>query len=408
MRKSLIGLSIGLVMLAGTLIPFENDGLPLGDSKYKHQLLHLEKDKMVGTASKKEVSVEDIVAANPKTRVFMVGEYHDSYLCHTLQRDFLETLYKRNKKIVVGFEFFKRKDNEALDQFRLGKIDEKELLEKTGWYAANGLNFGYTRLVMDVIRKYNIKVVGLNVPRKVVRKVSTMGFHRLPEEEKALFPTIHTPNKDHEYFIRSQFGHFSVQMDGWFRNLYMAQKCWDVIMAESMRRQLKRKENRGHVGVIIAGSAHIDYKLGIPFRYRLATKRDRITTIVPVYMPEQDDEDEDAEEHPMLKMMAKSLKPAAVFSRGLADYVFTVPRETAPHFPVLGVSGKITDDRFVVSRVKKDSLADKKGIEKGDVILSFDGVPVKTVEQLRTMFAVKNWDDTFKMEIGKTIKIVRE
>ena len=408
MRKTILVLSIGLVMLAGTLFPFENDGLPLGDSKYKHSLMHLEADKMAATASKQEVTVEDIVAANPKTRVFMVGEYHDSYLCHTLQRDFIEALVKKNKKIVVGFEFFKRKDNEVLDQYRLGKIDEKELLEKTGWYAANGLNFGYTRLVMDVIRKHKIKVVGLNVPRKIVHKVSTMGFDRLPAEDKALFPTINIPNRDHEYFIRSQFGDFSVQMDGWFQNMYMAQKCWDVIMAESMRRELDRKENRGHVGVIIAGSAHIDYKLGIPFRYKAADKRSRITTIVPVYLPEKDDEDEDGEEHPMLKMMAKSLKPAAVFSRGLADYVFTVTRDTTPYFPVLGVSGKIKDDLFVVSRVKKDSLADLNGIEKGDVILSIDGITIKSVEQLRTIFAAKTWDQELKMEIRKTVKIVKE
>lgn len=408
MRKTILVLSIGLAMLAGTLFPFENDGLPLGDSKYKHLLMHLEADKMAATASKQEVTVEDIVAANPKTRVFMVGEYHDSYLCHTLQRDFIEALVKKNKKIVVGFEFFKRKDNEVLDQYRLGKIEEKELLEKTGWYAANGLNFGYTRLVMDVIRKHNIKVVGLNVPRKIVHKVSTMGFDRLPPEDKALFPTINIPNRDHEYFIRSQFGDFSVQMDGWFQNMYMAQKCWDVIMAESMRRELARKENRGHVGVIIAGSAHIDYKLGIPFRYKAADNRSGITTIVPVYLPEKDDEDEDGEEHPMLKMMAKSLKPAAVFSRGLADYVFTVTREITPYFPVFGVSGKIKDDLFVVSRVKKDSLADLKGIEKGDVILSIDGITIKSVEQLRTIFAAKTWDQELKMEIRKTVKIVKE
>ncbi len=408
MRKIMFGLSIGLVLLAGTLTPFENDGLPLGDSQYKYQLLHIGKDTMVSTASKKEVTADGIVVENPNTRVFMVGEYHDSYLCHTLQRDFLEALYKQHEHIIVGFEFFRREDNEILDRYRLGKIDEKELLEKTGWYAANGLNFGYTRLVMDVIRKYKIKAVGLNVPRKIVHKVSTMGFDRLSAGEKAMFPTIGIPNRDHEYFIRSQFGDFSVQMDPWFQNMYMAQKCWDVIMAESMREELDRKENRGYKGVIIAGSAHIDYGLGIPFRYRAAKKRERITTIVPVFLPEKKDEDEDSEEHPMLKMMAKSLQPAAIFSRGLADYVFSVPKAAAPHFPVLGVSGKITDGQFVVSRVKKDSLGEKQGISKGDVVLSIDGIPIKSVEQLRVLFAAKDWGQELNVEVRKTVKIAKE
>jgi uncharacterized iron-regulated protein len=388
----------------------DQDILALGPSKYKFIIEKIEKDQIIRTDTGKVVTLEEIVTQNPDSDVFIIGEAHNNYQCHTWQRDFIEALYKKYPKIIVGFEFFWREDNPILEEWRMGQITEVEVIKKTGWYERSFQNYGYTRLVMDILKKYRIKTIGLNVPRSILRTVSRKGFDQLSPEEKKLFPTLNIPNPEHEYFIKSIFGTFAAQVPMWFKNMYAAQRCWDVVMAESMREFLAKKENKGYKGVIIAGSNHVAYKLGIPFRYQKVAPEAKITTIVPVLMPQEKKEGDEEEEeaHPMMNMMGDSLKPAAVFSRGIADYVFAADQPLYHYFPVIGLSITEKEGKFVVTRVKKKSIAEKNGINKEDRITTIDGMEITSLEQLRTLIAQKNWDDSITFGVVKKIDIKKE
>jgi uncharacterized iron-regulated protein len=406
--KPLKGIFILLfIILMGSMpeMPADSnqDILPLGPSKYKFIIEKIEKDQVIRTDTGKVVTLEDIVNQNPDTDVFIIGEAHDNYQCHTWQRDFIEALYKQYPKIIVGFEFFWREDNPILEQWRKGQITEDEVIKKTGWYERGAQHYGYTRLVMDVIKKYQVKTIGLNVPRSILHTVSRKGYDQLSAEEKILFPTLNIPNPEHEYFIKAIFGTFAAQVPMWFTNMYAAQKCWDVVMAESMRELLAKKEYNGYKGVIIAGSNHVAYKLGIPFRYQKAAPQAKITTMVPVLMPEEKtgEEEEEEEMHPMMKMMGDSLKPAATFSRGIADYVFAADQPLYNYFPVIGLTIAEKNGKFVVTRVKKKSIAEKNGINKEDQITAIDGVEITSLEQFRSLIAQKNWDDSISFGVVK-------
>jgi hypothetical protein len=230
------------------------------------------------------------------------------------------------------------------------------------------------------------------------------GFKGLSEKEQKLFPNVMSSHPDHEYFIKSIFGKFAVQMSAWFERIFTAQKCWDIIMAESMLRILKNPEYRDYKAVIIAGSAHVAYYLGIPFRLQSREKDLPTTTIIPVYLPEKDDEEE-LEGHPMMKVMSAGLKPVATFSRGIGDYVFSVPELPVPHFPVLGFKGKMENNTYLITEIEKESLSERFGIKKGDRLLHLDGKAVVSKEQLRSLLADKNWDDELTVEIRRKIKI---
>ena len=212
--------------------------LPLGPSKFKNFLSTIGNKQIIETSSGKVVSISDMIEKNKNTDIFIIGEFHNSYSCHEFQRDFIEALVKTYPKIIVGFEFFKRIDDVVLEQWRKGEISEKELIEKTGWYRSKSFNYGYTKIIMDVIKKHRINAIGLNIPRKIVRRVSTRGFNSLSEQEKKLFPGINTPSIEHKYYIKSIFGKPAVQSEKWFENVYSAQKCWDIVMAESMTKIL--------------------------------------------------------------------------------------------------------------------------------------------------------------------------
>lgn len=382
------------------------DVLPLGNARLRFTVSALEAGKIMETASGAAVAVEDVVARNLGRDVFVIGELHDSYACHEFQRDLIEALVARHPKVVVGFEFFQRQDDEALELWRAGAIGEKELLDRTGWYDRSAQNYGFTRLIMDVVRKHQLKAVGLNVPRELIHKVSTKGFAGLTEEEKALFPGVAAPNPEHEFYIRTIFGDQSALMPDWFSRMYEAQKCWDSVMAESMRRVLAMKEYRGYKGVIIAGAGHVAYGLGIPFRYALADKRARLLTVVPVMAPSAAEPAHAGNAAMGMMGMGKEAPPSAVFSRGIADYVLAVAPSDRDYFPSFGLSGRVNDaGEFEVTTVQKGSLAEKNGLAKGDVIISIDGVKINSVAVLRLLLSEKRWDDAVVFEVRKSVKV---
>jgi uncharacterized iron-regulated protein len=384
------------------------DALPIGQSPHRLELSMLPAGKIMDTAQGREIDLPALVKENLGRDVFIIGEFHDSYACHTWQKEFIETLAKAYPRLVVGFEFFNRADDPFLDLYVSGKISEAQLLEKTGWYKRGALNFAYTRLVLETVKKLGLKAVGLNVPREMVSKVAKGGFAKLAAAEQALFPGVGRTYPEHEYFIRSTLGEFAVQVPFWFQNVYSAQKCWDVVMAESMRLALARPVLRGFKGIIIAGSAHVAYGLGIPWRYRLRARGAKILTLVPVTVAAKKKE-ADEEENPMIKALAGQLQPAALFSRGLADAVFAVAAEEKPYFAEAGFSGKMSvEGIYEISQVSKESPAEKCGVKKGDRILAIDGVPVKSLEGLRLILAQKNWGDEFELEVRKKISLKKE
>jgi aminopeptidase N len=377
------------------------DTLPIGASPRRLELAVLPAGRAMDTAQGREMAVADLVRGHLDKDVYIIGETHDSFACHAWQKELIEALAREHPRLVVGFEFFNRDDDPALARYLQGKIGEPELLQETGWYERGALNFAYTRLVLETVKKLGLKAVGLNVPRDMISRVAKKGFASLAAEEKALFPGVERSHPEHEFFIRSTFGEFAVQVPLWFRNIYAAQRCWDAVMAESLRLALARPENLGCRGVIIAGSAHVAYGLGIPWRYRQGDRRAKILTLVPVTVPLKK-KDGAAEENPMVKALAGQMPPAALFSRGLADVVFAVAAEEKPFFAEAGFSGKLNADGFYeVERVAKESPAETCGLKKGDIVLAVDGVPVKTLEGLRLVLAQKNWTDSLSLDVRK-------
>lgn len=412
MNKQHLGiLLIVFIMLSGALLPADDsalDQLPIGQSPHRLELAVLPAGQVMATAAGLQVDLPALVRQNLDKDVFIIGEYHDSFACHAWQKEFIETLAKAHPRLVVGFEFFQRGDDPLLALYLEGKIGEAELLEKTGWYKHGSLNFAYTRLVLETVKKLGLKAVGLNVPRELISRVAKKGFAGLAADEKAFFPGVEKSDPEHEFFVRGTLGEFAVQVPLWFRNVYAAQKCWDTVMAESLRLALARPENRSCKGVIIAGSAHVAYGLGIPWRYRRQDRRARILTLVPVTVAAKKKEGGE-EENPMVKALAGQMPPAAVFSRGLADAVFAIAAEEKPFFADAGFSGKINGDGlYEIERVGKDTPADKQGLKKGDMVLAVDGVPVKTLEGLRLILAQKNWNDSLVLDIRKKMEFSPE
>ena len=107
--------------------------------------------------------------------------------------------------------------------------------------------------------------------------------------------------------------------------------------------------------VVLAGSGHLLYNLGINRRaYEKA--RWPQATVVCVAVPKG----------------AQSV----VVSRGLADFVYGIPAEERPAFPAVGLGFKSFEGlrNLVVEKKPGDGVAKSADFEKGDVVLSVDGL----------------------------------
>ncbi|MDY0296248.1 MAG: ChaN family lipoprotein [Acidobacteriota bacterium] len=374
-----------LLFAAVSLRAEHTDTLPLGPGAQRLTLQTVEAGKIVDTRSGREVAIADIVSRLAAADVVVVGEYHDSPACHRFQRDLVREISKNFPRAVVGFEFFlHRADDAALATWLAGKGNEADLLRAVGWYEKSSMHYGYTRMVMEAVKETGLAAIGLNAPRALVHRVAGGGLAVLSAEERRPFAHVERKNPEHRYYIQQVFGAAALRLPPWFERIYAAQTCWDSVMAASMHDFLASRPGKGKKGVIIAGSAHVAYGLGVPFRYRLGKRRARLLTIVPVRVEKQD---EDAASHPMLKMMAKNMPPVGVFSAGIADYVLGLPAEERG-LPSLDVSGHEEDGVFVVDKVGEESLPHRLGLRPGDRILRVDDKPVSSQAELRLLLGM--------------------
>ena len=197
----------------------------------------------------------------------------------------------------------------------------------------------------------------------------------------------------------------AVISDWWFQRVFAAQKGWDIIMAESMLKELAKKENRKSIGIIIAGSNHVKYSLGIPYRLKLRGKRYKTATIIPIHLPAPKKGDEEGPENPMLKMLKKTSDPTVVFSRGIGDYVFAVPSPQFPHYPQLSIQGTMKKEGYQITWVEKEGLAKRYGLTKDDTLLTLESQAIDSKETMNKIMAKKKWGDSLNLTVSKKIKL---
>jgi uncharacterized iron-regulated protein len=110
-------------------------------------------------------------------------------------------------------------------------------------------------------RNANVKMLGLNIPREITRKVASSGFQSLSAEERQMLGDVQCQ-------VNPIYGNFISQAMGGYgghgsQYLYFceAQLLWDTMMAHNLVEFLK--ENPDYRVVVMAGSGHA-WKFGIP------------------------------------------------------------------------------------------------------------------------------------------------
>lgn len=205
-----------------------------------------------------EVSKEALLEDLRSAQVIFMGEFHDHVGHHEAQLAVIEALDDDERPLAIGLEMFRRDSQEDLDVWTANKMP---LLEFVEVYNQNWSMWPEYSKIFMYARNQEVKMVGLNIPRNITRKVASTGFKSLSSKERLLLGNVQCEvDPTYGRYIRQAMGGYGGHGEQY---LYFceAQLLWDTMMARNLIDFLK--ENPDYRVVVMAGSGHA-WRFGIP------------------------------------------------------------------------------------------------------------------------------------------------
>ena len=191
-----------------------------------------------------------------KKKFVFFGELHNDAIAHWLQYEVLNAMYQQyGNRLIAGSEMFERNQQEFINQFLSGEIDEKQLQDSTKLWS----NFETDYLPMLIYAKENsIPWIATNTVRKYASLVYKRGresLDSLSSDQKTLFAPFDFPVD----LTLSQYDNLLKEFSHTGPNFIYAQAIKDATMGESIVNAMKENSIFFHIN----GSYHTDFHQGI-------------------------------------------------------------------------------------------------------------------------------------------------
>ncbi len=109
--------------------------------------------------------------------IVLFGEFHNNPINHWMQLELTKDLVKMYpNKVVLGAEMFEADNQQALNDYLSGKINEKQFAEQARLW--RNYNTDYKPLV-EIAKQNNLAFIATNIPRKYASLVYRGGFEAL-------------------------------------------------------------------------------------------------------------------------------------------------------------------------------------------------------------------------------------
>ncbi len=336
-----------------------------------------------GLALPERLSFEAITAKLKNTRVVYIGETHTRYEDHLLQLRVIRAMYHQNPELAIGMEMFNRVDQPILDRYVLDHaMDESEFLRQSHYFSKWSYDYRYYRDTINFARANRIPLVALNLDKDTVSSVyqGGKGLDGLALELRSTLP----PERDLSLpDYRERIGSFFMMhqqqpgQENKFNDFFEAQALWDETMAETAADYLRTHPEKRLA--MVAGRGHVEKANGIP--PRLARRVEVSQAILLNVEPNE-------------------------ISGDSADFVLFSPPAELPPAAMLGVVLKQDGDRVLIDDISPHGQGMKMGLQKGDIFLSLDGQPIKSIEDLKiVMFFKKHGGDQVKVKVKRIRRI---
>ncbi|MGI9341457.1 MAG: ChaN family lipoprotein [Gammaproteobacteria bacterium] len=361
--------------------------MAIGDPERRDREVELVLDGITATATGDVIAPDRLVEELADVGLLFLGETHTNSGFHEVQLRVIRALHAAGREVLIGLEMFPYTQQASLDGWVDGHFTERGFVEQAGWYTYWGYRWEYYRDIFNFARDNGLRMHAINSPRDVVKAVRKKGFKNLTEEEAAHIPREVKPATEDQkrmykgFFDEDDALHVSDKMlDGMLR----AHTTWDATMGWNALQALVEHGGEDAIMVVLIGLGHVSYGLGA--ERQVAPYYDGgIASLIPLEV--LDDEGE----------------PVATVRASFANFLWGLPQEAHTVYPTLGVSlmGKIGDQPTKLIQVSKDSLAERAGLEVGDVLLAIDGRAIDSGETLRREFAPYRWGDVLIARIER-------
>lgn len=395
MRKAgILFICLGLI-LAGLGLAREDKedkslSLHIGMPKYRDKVLEVLPGAIASEEKGKAVDFSRMIKEIKDSQLVYIGENHDSLPMHEAQLKIIEALYAQDKKMSIGLEMFPVTFQPVLDKWTSGRLTRDEFIREGEWYVNWNLNFGFYEKIFDFARMKAIPMWALNAPKDLITTIRMKGWEALSKDERQIVPRPDLTNQEHRLLIRTIFESAELphQMKGAgldmvFEGLYRAQVAWDEVMAANVVRAI---EKDGRRLVVLAGSGHLLYGLGINLRvYEKIHPASK--TVICVTVPEG--------------------KTGLQVNRSLGDYVWGFAEEDRPAFPAVGLSFKKFEGlaNLVIDSKPIEGVAKAGDFDKGDIVLAVEGKAFSDVNEARTYLAQFKWGDEVKFRLLRDAQV---
>jgi uncharacterized iron-regulated protein len=384
------GLALSLLVLLAPISARAADPvhrLSLGDPARRAKDVTLVLDAAVDTATGETLGPDELAVRLDKTRLLLLGESHTSVESHRVQLQVLRALARRGRVIRIGLEMFPYTEQASLDSWNDGRWSETEFVDKSRWYEHWGYHWGYYRDLMVFARAERIRLFAINAPRELVTAVRQKGIANLSEEQSARMPPkVDVDNAEHLAFFKASFGdddslHGGMTDEAW-KGMLSAQATWDAAMAWNAVRALEAASDPKAIMVVLVGSGHVAYGLGIERQARTWFEGP-VSSVIAV--PLADDKG-----------------PISPVRASYANFVWGVPRELSSAWPWLGLSTRAADGgKRQVIAVEDDGPAAKAGVKVNDLLLRIDEVLIDSREALSRQMASYHWGEAPRLTIAR-------
>jgi len=323
-------------------------------------------------ATKQTLAMDQVIGRMRDHDIVLLGETHVIADHHRWQVQTIAQLYAQRPDMILGFEAFPRRVQDALDRWVAGELSEKEFLKESDWETVWKFDAGQYMPLFHFARLNRVPMVALNVDRSLIREVSQKGWKNVPQEHKRGVgdPVPATPG--YLDMLGSVYGRHDGANgetngapkapgleDPMFSNFVDVQLTWDRAMAEAADTALKdaRAQGRDPRMVAIIGRGHMDHFYGVPEQLK-ALGHTNVAVLTPWDRLRACDD-----------LQAKDGAPAA-------DAVFGIEHTAdmmEPDKPKLGVLIESIDKGIRIDKVVEGSIGEAAGLQKDDIIAQAAG-----------------------------------
>jgi uncharacterized iron-regulated protein len=301
------------------------------------------------------LGLDEMIPKLLSKQLISVGETHTNYGHHLNQLEIIRRLHAEFPGIAIGMEMFQQPYQSQLDAFIRGDLNERQLLEESGWYKHWGYDYRLYRPVLDFAKKNHIPVVALNISTEMKERVSEVGLKGLSEEERQQIPAeIDRSDQAYEQRLREIFNQHPQLNKKDFDRFVEVQLLWDESMASQAAAWLQA--HPANKMILLAGSGHLIFGSGIP---------SRVTRRTPV--------------ESAIVLPAEGLE----ITREVADFVIYPPKATLPTAGLMGLYLEDVNNGVKISGLGGDSSAAKAGVKQDDVIQMLNGKKIATLNDIK-------------------------